>query len=82
VDSLTLPPHQPTRLPGTGVELRWDGSTPIVIGRGLDGVWDVSPGIRGGEVLLWERITGRPQLGWWPIVPIARRTTQRGRLVE
>jgi hypothetical protein len=82
VDGLTLPPGQPTQLPGTGVELRWDGGSPIVIGRTADGIWDVSPGVRSGEVLLWERITSRPHLGWWPVVSISWRTTWRGRLVD
>lgn len=75
---LRLRPHVPTTVPGTNCEIRWDGDGEVVVHRGRDGIWDLSPLARdSGRVLAWERLTDRPHLGWWPLVPLARPATYR-----
>ena len=73
---LRLPPGSPVRLPGTNLELQWDGHRAVVIQR-RGGIWDLSPLTRPGRALLKQRLADRPHLGWWPITPLATRTTYR-----
>lgn len=66
-----LIPGVPVGLPGTNVELRWDGEGEAALVRGTNGIWDLSPLARRGRVLLWQRLADRPHLGWWPLLPVA-----------
>lgn len=71
-----LRPGQPTRIPGTGCELWWDGDQAVTVYR-RGGFWDLSPLTRPGRVLAWQRLADRPHLGWWPIMPLTCRNTYR-----
>lgn len=77
MDMIRLVPGEPTQIPGTRCEVRWDGEREITVYRRRDGLWDLSPLSRRGIVLAWQRLAERPHLGWWPIVPLTSRTTYR-----
>lgn len=76
-DFARLRPGVPVRLAGTGVEVCWSGHGELVVYRRA-GIWDLSPAVRPGRVLAWTRLVDRPQLGWWPLLPLATRTAYRG----
>lgn len=69
MDMIRLVPGEPTQIPGTRCEVRWDGEREITIYRRRNGLWDLSPLSRPGIVLAWQRLAEWPHLGWWPIVP-------------
>jgi hypothetical protein len=73
-----LVPGRWTPLPGTGVVVRWDGEREVVVQRKGE-FWNLAPLVVPGYVLAWARLTGRPELGAWPIGPVASRTTYRSR---
>ncbi|QSB14033.1 hypothetical protein JQS43_21220 [Natronosporangium hydrolyticum] len=71
-----LVPGRPVRLPGTSVEVWWDGDQQLMVYRRA-GVWDLSAAVRVGRVLAWTRLADRRHLGWWPLLPLGRRSIYR-----
>lgn len=76
IQMATLWPHRWTPLPGTRVVVRWDGEREVAVAR-TDGFWDLAPLAVRGRVLAWARLADRPELGVWPVVAIASRSTYR-----
>jgi hypothetical protein len=71
-------PHQWTPLPGTNVMVRWDGEQEVTVRRAGE-FWNLASLAVPGRVLAWVRVAERPELGAWPIGPVASRTTYRSR---
>lgn len=71
-----LQPHRWTAIPGTGVAVRWDGELTVTVER-RGSFWDFTALARHGPVFAWVRLAGRPELGMWPIVPLAARRAAR-----
>ena len=69
--TVELLPGVPTRIPGTRVELRWDGDRPTTL-HARAGKWDLHPLLSPGpaQLLAWQRLATRPHLGWWPLLPV------------
>lgn len=74
--TVRVPPRCWTPIPGTNLALWWGAEQAITVRR-RGGCWDLSPLTRLGRVCAWLALVQRPQLGWWPITPPARRLLAR-----
>lgn len=62
-----LLPGMPVRMPGTNVEVRWEGREAVTVHQWPDGTWDLSALAGAGCVPAYQRLVTRPHLGWWPL---------------
>jgi hypothetical protein len=77
-ETVTLRPGRWTVVPGTGVAVWWEAGHEVTVRR-REGFWDLCPLTIPGRVCAWVRLVDRPQLGSWPITPLATRVTYRSR---
>lgn len=70
-----LRPGEATLLPGTHLEVRWDGEQSIAVYQRHDGIWELGPLTHRGVILAWARLADHPKLPWWPLTPIGRPAT-------